>query len=226
MPREDFERNLKLVQDEVVQLSSMVEKAIFKSIDSLKRRDLGASQQVIDEDDIIDAKQDAIENRCIDLIALESPMAVDLRVIIAAMMVANELERMGDYAEGIAKISLAMGELPPLKPLIDIPSMADKAVDMLRRSIESYVHRDIVTAKGVFHDDDEVDEMYEQVYRDLLTYMMGDPRTINACTHLLFVAKNLERIGDHATNIAEIIHFELTGEELTSQRPKLDVLSH
>ena len=128
MPREDFERNLKLVQDEVVQLSSMVEKAIFKSIDSLKRRDLGASQQVIDEDDIIDAKQEAIENRCIDLIALESPMAVDLRVIIAAMMVANELERMGDYAEGIAKISLAMGELPPLKPLIDIPRMADKAV--------------------------------------------------------------------------------------------------
>ena len=120
MPREDFERNLKLVQDEVVQLSSMVEKAIFKSIDSLKRRDLGASQQVIDEDDIIDAKQEAIENRCIDLIALESPMAVDLRVIIAAMMVANELERMGDYAEGIAKISLAMGELPPLKPLIDL----------------------------------------------------------------------------------------------------------
>ena len=105
MPREDFERNLKLVQDEVVQLSSMVEKAIFKSIDSLKRRDLGASQQVIDEDDIIDAKQEAIENRCIDLIALESPMADDLRVIIAAMMVANELDRMGDYAEGIAKIS-------------------------------------------------------------------------------------------------------------------------
>ena len=130
MPREDFERNLKLVQDEVVQLSSMVEKAIFKSIDSLKRRDLRASQQVIDEDDIIDAKQEAIENRCIDLIALESPMAVDLRVIIAAMMVANELERMGDYAEGIAKISLAMGELPPLKPLIDIPRMADKAVDL------------------------------------------------------------------------------------------------
>ena len=158
MPREDFERNLKLVQDEVVQLSSMVEKAIFKSIDSLKRRDLGASQQVVDEDDIIDAKQEAIENRCIDLIALESPMAVDLRVIIAAMMVANELERMGDYAEGIAKISLAMGELPPLKPLIDIPRMADKAVDMLRRSIESYVNRDIVAAKGVFHDDDEVDE--------------------------------------------------------------------
>ncbi len=212
MPREDFERNLKLMQDEVVQLSSMVEKAIFKSIDSLKRRDLGASQQVIDEDDIIDAKQEAIENRCIDLIALESPMAVDLRVIIAAMMVANELERMGDYAEGIAKISLAMGELPPLKPLIDIPRMADKAVDMLRRSIESYVNRDIVTAKGVFHDDDEVDEMYEQVYRELLTYMMRDPTTIQRATYLLWVSHDLERVADRTTNIAERVMFLVTGK--------------
>ena len=212
MHREDFERNLKLVQDEVVQLSSMVEKAIFKSIDSLKRRDLGASQQVIDEDDIIDAKQEAIENRCIDLIALESPMAVDLRVIIAAMMVANELERMGDYAEGIAKISLAMGELPPLKPLIDIPRMADKAVDMLRRSIESYVNRDIVTAKGVFHDDDEVDEMYEQVYRELLTYMMRDPTTIQRATYLLWVSHDLERVADRTTNIAERVMFLVTGK--------------
>ena len=212
MPREDFERNLKLVQDEVVQLSSMVEKAIFKSIDSLKRRDLGASQQVIDEDDIIDAKQEAIENRCIDLIALESPMAVDLRVIIAAMMVANELERMGDYAEGIAKISLAMGELPPLKPLIDIPRMADKAVDMLRRSIESYVNRDIVTAKGVFHDDDEVDEMYEQVYRELLPYMMRDPTTIQRATYLLWVSHDLERVADRTTNIAERVMFLVTGK--------------
>ena len=212
MPREDFERNLKLVQDEVVQLSSMVEKAIFKSIDSLKRRDLGASQQVIDEDDIIDAKQEAIENRCIDLIALESPMAVDLRVIIAAMMVANELERMGDYAEGIAKISLAMGELSPLKPLIDIPRMADKAVDMLRRSIEAYVNRDIVSAKGVFHDDDEVDEMYEQVYRELLTYMMGDPTTIQRATYLLWVSHDLERVADRTTNIAERVMFLVTGK--------------
>jgi len=212
MPREDFERNLKLVQDEVVQLSSMVEKAIFKSIDSLKRRDLGTSQQVIDEDDIIDAKQEAIENRCIDLIALESPMAVDLRVIIAAMMVANELERMGDYAEGIAKISLAMGELPPLKPLIDIPRMADKAVDMLRRSIESYVNRDIVTAKGGFHDDDEVDEMYEQVYRELLTYMMRDPTTIQRATYLLWVSHDLERVADRTTNIAERVMFLVTGK--------------
>ena len=139
-------------------------------------------------------------------------MAVDLRVIIAAMMVANELERMGDYAEGIAKISLAMGELPPLKPLIDIPRMADKAVDMLRRSIESYVNRDIVAAKGVFHDDDEVDEMYEQVYRELLTYMMRDPTTIQRATYLLWVSHDLERVADRTTNIAERVMFLVTGK--------------
>ena len=212
MPREDFERNLKLVQDEVILLSSMVEKAIFKSIDSLKRRDLESSQQVVDEDDAIDQKQEDIENTCIDLIALEAPMAGDLREIIAAMMVANELERMGDYAEGIAKISLAMGELPPLKPLIDIPRMADKAVDMLQRSIKSYVNRDIEAAAEVFNDDDAVDEMYDQVYRELLTYMMSDPGTIQRATYLLWVSHDLERVADRTTNIAERVMFLVTGK--------------
>ncbi len=212
MPREDFERNLKLVQDEVILLSRMVEKAIFKSIDSLKRRDLESSQQVVDEDDVIDQKQEDIENTCIDLIALEAPMAGDLREIIAAMMVANELERMGDYAEGIAKISLAMGELPPLKPLIDIPRMADKAVDMLQRSIESYVNRDIEAAAEVFNDDDAVDEMYDQVYRELLTYMMSDPGTIQRATYLLWVSHDLERVADRTTNIAERVMFLVTGK--------------
>ena len=212
MPREDFERNLKLVQDEVILLSSMVEKAIFKSIDSLKRRDLESSQQVVDEDDAIDQKQEDIENTCIDLIALEAPMAGDLREIIAAMMVANELERMGDYAEGIAKISLAMGELPPLKRLIDIPRMADKAVDMLQRSIKSYVNRDIEAAAEVFNDDDAVDEMYDQVYRELLTYMMSDPGTIQRATYLLWVSHDLERVADRTTNIAERVMFLVTGK--------------
>ena len=124
MPRADFEMNLTLVQEEIIQLSSMVETAIYKSVDALKKRDVEASQQVIDEDDLIDLKQQALEERCIELIALESPIAGDLRILISAMMIANELERMGDYAEGIAKISVSMGNLPPLKPLIDIPRMA------------------------------------------------------------------------------------------------------
>ncbi|SVA31322.1 uncharacterized protein METZ01_LOCUS84176 [marine metagenome] len=212
MPREDFERNLKGVEDDVVQLSSMVEKAIFKSIEALKERDISASQKVVDDDDVIDEKQQTIENRCIDLIALEAPMAGDLRVLIAAMMVANELERMGDYAEGIAKISVSMGNLPPLKPLIDIPRMADKSVDMLRRSTQAFVNRDVESATAVLLADDEVDDIYEQVYRELLTYMMADPSTIQRATYLLWVAHDLERVADRTTNIAERVIYLVTGE--------------
>ena len=212
MPREDFERNLKGVEDDVVQLSSMVEKAIFKSIKALKERDISASQKVVDDDDVIDEEQQAIEDRCIDLIALEAPMAGDLRVLIAAMMVANELERMGDYAEGIAKISLSMGNLPPLKPLIDIPRMADKSVDMLRRSTQAFVNRDVESATAVILDDDEVDDIYEQVYRELLTYMTADPSTVQRATYLLWVAHDLERVADRTTNIAERVIYLVTGE--------------
>ena len=212
MPRADFERKLNLVQDEVVELSSMVEKAIFKAIDALKSRDIELSKQVVEEDDDIDNKQQALEDLCVDLIALEAPMAVDLRVIISAMMVANELERMGDYAEGIAKISIAMGDLPPLKPLIDIPRMADKAVGMLRRSIESYVDRDIEGARQVYKDDDEVDDIYERVYRELLTYMLADPSTIQRATYLLWVSHDLERVADRTTNIAERVMYLVTGK--------------
>ena len=212
MPREDFERNLKDVEDDVVQLSSIVEKAIFKSIEALKERDINASQKVVDDDDVIDEKQQAIEDRCIDLRALEAPMAGDLRVLIAAMMVANELERMGDYAEGIAKISVSMGNLPPLKPLIDIPRMADKSVDMLRRSTQAFVNRDVESATAVLLADDEVDDIYEQVYRELLTYMMADPSTIQRATYLLWVAHDLERVADRTTNIAERVIYLVTGE--------------
>ena len=212
MPREDFEKNLKGVEDDVVQLSNMVEKAIFKSIEALKERDISASQKVVDDDDVIDEKQQAIEDRCIDLIALEAPMAGDLRVLIAAMMVANELERMGDYAEGIAKISLSMGNLPPLKPLIDIPRMADKSVDMLRRSTQAFVNRDVESATAVLLADDEVDDIYEQVYRELLTYMTADPSTVQRATYLLWVAHDLERVADRTTNIAERVIYLVTGE--------------
>ena len=212
MPREDFERNLKGLEDDVVQLSSRVENAIFKSIEALKERDITASQKVVDDDDVIDEEQQAIEDRCIDLIALEAPMAGDLRVLIAAMMVANELERMGDYAEGIAKISLSMGNLPPLKPLIDIPRMADKSVDMLRRSTQAFVNRDVESATAVLLADDEVDDIYEQVYRELLTYMMADPSTIQRATYLLWVAHDFERVADRTTNIAERVIYLVTGE--------------
>ncbi|MCH2306838.1 MAG: phosphate signaling complex protein PhoU [SAR202 cluster bacterium] len=214
MPREDFERNLNEVQDDVVKLGSMVEKAVFKSIDCLKNRDIEGSQQVIDEDDVIDDMTQSIEDRCIDLIALEAPMASDLRGIISALMVSNELERMGDYAEGIAKISIAMGNLPPLKPLIDIPRMADKAANMVHQSLESYVNKDAESAYEVVKSDDEVDSLYDQVYRELLTYMMADPSTIQRATYLLWVAHDLERVADRTTNIAERVIYLVTGSPM------------
>ena len=212
MPREDFENNLKIVQDELIQLSSMVEKSVFKSIDALRNRDIKASQQVIDDDDVIDEKQQSIENTCIDLIALEAPMAGDLRVIISVMMMAIELERIGDYAEGIGKISLAMGDLPPLKPLIDIPRMADLATDMLRRSISAFINRDTAMATSVRKDDDIVDDLYDQVYRELLTFMMADPSTIQRATYLLWVAHDIERVADRTTNMSERVIWLVTGQ--------------
>ena len=212
MPRADFEMNLTLVQEQIIQLSSMVEKAIYKSVDALKKRDVEASQQVIDEDDLIDLKQQALEERCIELIALESPIAGDLRILISAMMIANELERMGDYAEGIAKISVSMGNLPPLKPLIDIPRMAEKAVVMLRNSTQAFISRDVDLAINVVASDDEVDDLYNQVYRELLTYMLEEPGSIQRATYLLWVSHDLERVADRATNIAERVIYLVTGQ--------------
>jgi len=212
MPREDFENNLKIIQDELIQLSSMVEKSLFKSIDALRNRDIKASRQVIEDDDVIDEKQQSIENTCIDLIALEAPMAGDLRVIISVMMMATELERIGDYAEGIGKISLAMGDLPPLKPLIDIPRMADLATGMLRRSISAFINRDTAEATSVRKDDDIVDDLYDQVYRELLTFMMADPSTIQRATYLLWVAHDIERVADRTTNMSERVIWLVTGQ--------------
>jgi phosphate transport system protein len=208
------------LQQEVVSLAEIVDKAIIRAVDALKRRDLEELQQVIHEDDYIDQKRYEIEERCIDLIATQQPMARDLRTIIALLHITVELERMGDYAEGISKISLMMGEEPPLKPLIDIPRMADKATQMLRDSLDSLVSRDVVKANQVWQDDDEVDALYDQVYRELLVFMIQDPRTIKKATYLLWTAHDLERIADRATNIAERVIFLVTGKMVESGSSK------
>jgi len=212
MPREELDQQLNMLQQDVVTLAGVVEKAVQRAVDALKRRDLEASQQVVAEDDYIDQKRFEIEDRCIDLIATQQPMARDLRSIIALLHIGVELERMGDYAEGIAKISLLMGDAPPLKPLIDIPRMADKATVMLRDSMDSLLNRDLVKAQHVCQSDDDVDELYDQVYRELLLFMIQDPSTIQRATYLLWVAHDLERIADRATNIAERVIFLVTGK--------------
>ena len=216
MPRAEFDRDLQIVQDELLMMGSMVEKAIERSLDALKNRDRLMAEEVVRDDDIIDDKQYEIEEKCIDLIATQQPMAVDLRTLVTVMHLAGELERMGDYAEGIAKISLMMGDEPPLKPLIDIPRMASMASDMLRRSLDAFVNRDVVSSMVVRNDDDEIDSLYEQVYRELLTFMLGDPTVIRRATYLLWAAHNIERIADRTTNIAENVIYMVTGERTSA----------
>ena len=210
--RAGLDLQLRMLQDEVLTMGGMVEKSIARALDSLIRRDLEASEQVIREDDFIDSKRFNIEEQCIDLIATQQPMAGDLRILVSFLHITVELERMGDYAEGIARINLLMGTEPLLKPLIDIPRMAEKASRMLRRSLEALVNRDTVTALQVCNDDDDVDALYDQVYRELLLFMIQDPQTIQRATYLLWVAHDLERIADRATNIAERVVFLVTGK--------------
>ena len=211
MLRTEFHRDLSALEDELLTLGGMVEKAIAKSLDALKNRNHELAEEVIREDDVIDEMRFALEEKSIDLIATQQPLAGDLRILVTVLHVAVELERMGDYAEGIAKITLLMGDEPPLKPLIDIPRMADRAMDMLRRSLDAFVDRDTASAYQICDDDDEVDALYEQVYRDLLTYMIADPGAIRRATFLLWVAHDLERIADRTTNIAERVIFLVTG---------------
>ena len=212
MLRSEFPADLQKLQDDLLNLGSMVEKATIKAIDALKTRDLPLSRQVIEEDDVIDDIRYEIEARCEDLIAKQQPLATDLRLIIAIMHIVGELERMGDYAEGVAKISLAMGDEAPLKPLIDIPRMAQKASLMTRQSLDALVERDVDLAITVAESDDEVDALYDQIFRELVTFMIEDPRTIQRATYLLWVAHDLERIADRATNIAERVVYLVTGE--------------
>jgi len=212
MTRALFEKHLQELKADVLTLSSMVEKAIDRSIDALKRRDLNLAHQIIADDENVNHKRFEIEDKCVSLIATQQPMASDLRTIIAILYISNELERMADHAEGIARITVMIGNEPPLKPLIDIPRMAQKAIEMLRQGMESFMERDVKKAEAVCTADTEIDQLYDQVYRELVSFMIEDPKTITRATHLMWVAHNLERIGDRATNIAERAAFTVTGK--------------
>ncbi|MCL0064095.1 phosphate signaling complex protein PhoU [Dehalococcoidia bacterium] len=207
-----FHERLREIQDEILIMGSMVEKAIARSVEALKKRDLKLAEQVVEDDQEINRKRFAIEEDCITIIATQQPMAGDLRIIITVLNLITELERMGDYAEGIARIALMIGDEPPLKPLIDIPRMAEKARDMLRRSLEAFINHDSEEAIRINAEDDEVDNLYEQVFRELLVFMMEDPRTITRATRLMWVAHNLERIADRVTNVCERVVFTVTGK--------------
>ncbi len=206
-----LEEGLRTLEDGVVELASMVDKAIERSVEALKRLDQEEAKKVVRDDLLINKKRFEIEEQAIELIATQQPMARDLRRIIAILNIIVDLERMADHAEGIAKIVLMHQDKPLLKPLIDIPRMAEKARDMLRRSIDAFIRRDAEAAHKIAAEDDEVDALYDQVYRELLTYMLQDPRTIDRATWLLWVAHNLERIADRVTNICERVIYDVTG---------------
>jgi len=211
MPRIALDQGLRELHDDVLTLGSMVEKSIQRSVEALRTRDASIARRVIEEDAAVNALRFQIEDRALLLIATQQPLVHDLRTVAAVLSIITDLERMGDHAEGTATISLMIGDEPLLKPLLDIPRMAETATDMLRRSLLAFTDHDSVSARRVAAEDDAVDALYNQVYRELLTFMIGDPRTIHQATLLLWAAHNLERIGDRVTNICERVIFTETG---------------
>ncbi len=210
--RTAFHKRLREIQDDILAMGSMVSKALLRSIDALKTRDLTLAHQIIADDQKVNGKRFEIEEKCIELIATQQPMASDLRIIIAILNITTEIERIGDYAVGIARIVVMIGDEPPLKPLIDIPRMAEQTVDMLRRSLDAFINRDAEAAKKIASEDDLVDNLYDQVFRELLTFMAEDPKTITRATRLMWTAHNLERAADRVTNICERVVFIVTGK--------------
>ena len=212
MIRKTFEHEIQQVKDEVLLLGSMVEHAIITSVEVLKKRDIKGAEKIIADDREINKKRFAIENQLMILIATQQPMAHDLRLLASILEIISELERMGDYAKGIANINVRMGGETLLKPLIDIPRMAQIGTSMLHRSLTAFINEDVETAKAIPIEDDEVDALYNQIYHELMLIIIQDPKSIERANWLLWVAHNLERVADRVTNICERTIFIATGE--------------
>jgi phosphate transport system protein len=212
MPRTAFERELKELEKRLEDLGRLVEEALVASVDALKRRELEKARQIINADRATNERRLAIEHETLVMIATQQPMAVDLRTLAAVLEIASELERIGDYAKGIAKITIKMGVEPFVKPLIDIPRMAEKARDMLHRALQAFFARDVESARAIPVEDDEMDSLYDQIFRELTTYIIVDPKLVNRATYLIWVAHNLERAADRVVNICERVIFMVTGE--------------
>jgi len=210
--RKTFDNEIQQLKDELLILGSMVEQQILDSVEALKKRDINAARRIYETDSKVNARRYAIEEQVMIVIATQQPMAHDLRLLASILEIAGELERMGDYAKGIATVNLRMGDEPLLKPLIDIPRMAQKGVDMLHRALTAFITEDVEASRAIPPEDDEVDALYTQVYRELMTFVLADPRTIDRANYLLWTAHNLERVADRVTNICERTVFIATGE--------------
>jgi phosphate transport system protein len=211
MTRSVFERQLAEVQEDMLVMAGMVETSITQSIEALRLRDVALARRTVENDAEIDRRRYEVEEKCIELISLQAPLASDLRTIISVLHITVDLERMGDHAEGIAKIALMLADEPPLKPYIDIPRMAEVAINMLHGSVEAYKMRDTKRAREIIDMDDVVDALYEQVYHELLLFMIDDPTLTQRATYMIWVAHNLERIADRTTNICERVVYLVEG---------------
>ncbi|PJF48042.1 MAG: phosphate transport system regulatory protein PhoU [Chloroflexi bacterium] len=210
--RSALDHDIAEIRNDILRMGSLVEEQIAKAVRALKDRDLSLAHQVIESDQRINALRYRVESGCVRTIAMQQPAAKDLRCIVAAIHMAGELERIADHASGIAAIAIRIGDEPLVKPLIDIPRMQAIACEMIRNALDAFVQMDVEAAKAIFARDQEVDELYVQVLRELLTFMMQDAKTIAQSTYLLWVAHNLERIADRATNLCERVIFAVTAE--------------
>lgn len=212
MTREAYHRQLHEAQDELAEMAEMVGAALKASIEALQKRDIAASKRIVKDDALVNRKRFDIEEKCVYLIATQQPMAVDLRTLAAIINIVTDLERIGDHAEGIAKISISIGDGPLVKPLVDMPVMAGKALSMLQRCMKAFIDRDVETAKKICDEDDAVDALYDAIYNDLIHLMIDNPGMIKDATYLIWAAHNIERIADRATNIAERVVYMVTGK--------------
>jgi phosphate transport system protein len=218
-----FDSDLQELTRKVCEMGGLAEREVSDSIQALMRRDTDLANRVVKSDPSIDVLQREIEDKAILTIARRQPMAVDLRELVGALRVANDLERIGDLAKNIAKrVSALEGDFHPQKLIRGLDHMASLALNQLKQVLDAYVARDVSAAHAVWNADEQVDAMCTSLFRELLTYMMEDPRNITFCIHLMFCAKNIERMGDHTTNIAETVHYMVEGSPMTDQRPKGD----
>ena len=220
-----FTEQLESLSAGVAQMGGLAEAQLADAIEAIAKRDTGLAEAAIAGDPRIDQLQQTLEDQALKLLALRQPMAIDLRETLAAIKIASELERVGDLAKNIAKRALVLNREPPIRLTQSLARMGRAAQNQLKAVLDSYSDRDAAGAESVWRNDGEIDEIYNSLFRELLTYMMEDPRTIGLCAHLLFVAKNIERSGDHATNIAETVYHMVTGRHLDTERPKADVTS-
>jgi len=220
-----FSDQLESLSTSVAQMGGLAETQFAEAIEAIAKRDMALADAAISGDPRIDQLQQSIEDQAIRVLALRQPMAIDLRDTLAAIKIANELERVGDLAKNIAKRALVLNREPPIRLTSSLARMGRATLSQLKLVLDAYSDRNVAGAEAVWRQDNEIDEIYNSLFRELLTYMMEDPRTIGLCTHLLFVAKNIERCGDHATNVAETVYHMVSGGHLAIERPKADVTS-